>query len=91
MKKTISQSTFTLAQNFHHYQTRLEEKGVKSSDVRRPIMEPDPLKAYGPDGITLFVLQECAETLAKPLRMLSQISLEEGNVPTQTTRRPYVG
>lgn len=44
------------------------------------MMELDPYKAHKPDGNSLFVLKECADTLDMPLGMLFKNLLGDGSL-----------
>ncbi|XP_069169638.1 uncharacterized protein [Procambarus clarkii] len=50
-------------------------------EVKRHLLDLDVRMAVGPDGISLWVLKECAEELCLPLSIVSGRSLKTGDLP----------
>jgi hypothetical protein len=55
---------------------------IDINDVLLTLRACNPTKAPGPDGIHSAVLHHCADSLAKPLYIIFNKSLEEATVPT---------
>ena len=52
-------------------------------DVFKVLLNLDPSKAPGPDGLPTFVLKMCARELTSSLCALFNLSLAEGKLPTE--------
>ena len=51
-------------------------------NIKARLLPIDPNSAMGSDGIHSMVLRSCAKTLAHPLSIIFQHSLDEGIVPS---------
>ena len=57
------------------------EKNFEEKDVKKLLEELNPNKSMGPDGLHPKALKELSNILAKPLTMIFNKSMEDGNVP----------
>lgn len=60
---------------------RVEDIQVTRADIRKRLQDLNPDKAPGPDGVSPFILKECAEMLCDPLHDIFYVSVETGDVP----------
>ena len=59
----------------------LDNVVFSDEDIRVLLVNIDPNKSSGPDGIHPRVLKECAEALKIPLFLLFRKSLDSGEIP----------
>ena len=59
---------------------------ITEEEVSRELRSLNPDKASGPDGVQNTVLKECAKHLAKPLCILFNKSMENGQLPLDWKR-----
>lgn len=83
-------------QKIHQLQRRRQvglKRKIKESlkiikrDMNKLMKDLPPYKALGPDAISSFVLEECAQTLHTPLRCCCKYQLDEGLLPREGKRR----
>jgi len=63
------------------YASILEDMEVEQCEVRKLLLDLNPYKAAGIDGIHPRILKETAEILAAPLASLFKKSLDTGEIP----------
>ncbi len=78
---TIEQGEVTVLGEREVNQAALEEFEITREEVKRHLLDLDVRKAVGPDGISPWVLKECAEALCLPLSIVYSKSLETGDLP----------
>ena len=59
---------------------------ISEEGVKKQLMNLNPHKASGPDGLPAYVLKECAQELAPYLTLIFRKSLQEGDVPEDWRR-----
>ena len=67
----------------------MEDIAVSCKGVVKPLKNPKPHKAAGPDGIHLMLNKEAADEIAPAITLLFQASLNQGNTPS-TWRKALV-
>lgn len=73
---TLDESAANLPNNYPMLtQDKLEDLVTDESDIRKCLLQLDPKKAFGPDGISPRLLKEGANELAPILRRLFNKSL----------------
>ncbi len=60
---------------------KMTDLKVTSDQVKQRLVELKPNKATGPDGVSPRMLKELAGSLAKPLSIIMNKSLQEGRLP----------
>ena len=81
------QSVFTKEPSFDENQEapipKQKLRGIKMTKERvlKALKSLDKNKAMGPDGISPWILKECAEELCEPLFMIFTNSLQQGKLP----------
>ena len=61
----------------------METIDVKSEDIKKLLLNLDPSKSSGPDGINGRILKELANELSPVLEIMYTKSIEEGHLPYQ--------
>ena len=59
----------------------LEHITLKREDIMNLLLSLDKRKATGPDGISNWILKECAEQICEPLLIIFSNSLRQGKIP----------
>ena len=54
---------------------------ITPESVKKKLVNLDPSKAQGPDGIPSKILKELCEELSEPVYKLFNLSLQSGTVP----------
>ena len=64
-------------------EAELSNISVTRTEVLSKLKNVDRRKAMGPDGVSGWVLRECAEELSHPILILYNNSLKQGKIPSQ--------
>ena len=59
----------------------ISELIINEKGIEKLLLELDPAKASGPDGLSTRILKECAEIISKPLAIIFQASLKQEKIP----------
>ena len=54
---------------------------LTSNKISKTIDRVKPSKSQGPDNIHLMIIKDCKNTLLLPLKLILQLSIEEGKIP----------
>ena len=68
------------------YERPLMDMTVEEEETRRELKKLSPGKASGPDDINPRILRETASTIAKPLTIIFNKSIQTGTLPSQWTQ-----
>ncbi len=65
------------------YYPKIPNLDIKENEVLKLLCKLDTSKATGPDNVSNVFLKKCAVSLAKPLSMIFNLSLQTGSFPTK--------
>ena len=60
---------------------KLQDIGITRNEVKKKLSELNDGKVPGPDGVSPYVLKQCADILCTPLLEIYSTSLRTGDVP----------
>ena len=94
MNKSLS-SVYTVEEDFIEpdivtQALKIEGIKVEKGEVLKILKKVDPNKAMGPDGVSGWILKECAEEIVDPIHNLIQCSLNTGELPCEWKRANIV-
>ena len=77
----LEDSAFEEDAELHVVETKMEDLHIRREEISDMMKSLDKRKANGPDEISCWVLQECAEELSTPLHNIFINSLSQGKLP----------